>query len=152
MKFRININPIASARARCKCVHGAPRLWTLPKQILWKRRFAISVRRFRKKTFSSAIQVDLKFVFKRPKKFFRKSDPNGLIPKTSKPDLDNLEKIVLDALDQDDWFTDDAIIVSLSSSKFYCERGGEPRIEVSIRPFDIFQNHQTKHTKMRQNP
>ena len=52
----------------------------------------------------------------------------GLIRPTKKPDLDNVIKSILDALNKVAYH-DDTQIVSLSVEKFY---SGSPRVEVSI--------------------
>lgn len=52
----------------------------------------------------------------------------GLIRPTKKPDLDNVIKSILDALNKVAYH-DDTQIVSLSMEKFY---SGSPRVEVSI--------------------
>lgn len=52
---------------------------------------------------------------------------------TKRPDIDNLCKLVLDALNGTAW-RDDGVVMSLSASKVYAPDGEEPRTRVEIRP------------------
>jgi len=82
---------------------------------------------------SKNLEVKLKFYLPIPK-----SDPFGirnlklwnLIPANKKPDLDNLEKFILDVAN-DILYGDDALITSLSSKKYFSEN---PRTEIEIMP------------------
>lgn len=79
------------------------------------------------------VEARLTFVFPRPQRLFRKKDPTGRIPCGSKPDLDNLEKAVLDALVGCRFLDDDALVWDLHSQKFYCAvAGDEPCCEIVI--------------------
>jgi len=60
-----------------------------------------------------------------------KSYPKKMIHWTKKPDLDNMIKLVLDAMNNV-FFKDDSQIIELSSSKEYAE---VPRTEVIIETF-----------------
>jgi len=77
------------------------------------------------------IEVSMLFVLPRPQKLMRKADPDGLLPASGRPDVDNLVKAVMDALKA--WWADDARVVSLRARKAYAERDGGPRVEVAIR-------------------
>lgn len=72
--------------------------------------------------FDSAISVELNFYFQPPKNrhepFFH----------TTKPDLDNLQKFVLDAI-KDILIADDKLICSITAHKKYDK---EPRTEIVI--------------------
>ena len=52
-------------------------------------------------------------------------------PHTSKPDLDNIAKIILDALNGVA-FPDDAMVTYTSAKKCYCHEGEQPRVEVTL--------------------
>lgn len=52
-------------------------------------------------------------------------------PHTSKPDLDNIAKIILDALNGVA-FPDDAMVTYTSAKKCYCNEGEQPRVEVTL--------------------
>ena len=67
----------------------------------------------------------------RPKKFFRQKDPDGPIHCTSKPDLDNIVKLIEDAMNKY-VYRDDAQVCYVTLGKFYCEKSGRPRTAISI--------------------
>ena len=75
-------------------------------------------------TSSTPFRVDVDFFLKRPKRLFRKADPYGPVYAPKKPDKDNLEKVVLDALVGANMFLDDAQVVSGLVQKFYHEKDG----------------------------
>jgi Holliday junction resolvase RusA-like endonuclease len=87
--------------------------------------------------FTGPIYVEFEFYIKRPKNLFRKIDPDGPIPHTKKPDLDNLIKLVKDAANKIIW-SDDAIICDMRPKKFYCSKTGKPR--TIIRVYQCYEN------------
>ncbi|MDD5764657.1 MAG: RusA family crossover junction endodeoxyribonuclease [Candidatus Marinimicrobia bacterium] len=77
------------------------------------------------------LSISCKFYFPIPKsisKVKRQSMMADCFPVTTRPDLDNLEKFVLDSL-SGIYFKDDSQIFALSSSKFYSVT---PRTEIEI--------------------
>ena len=68
------------------------------------------------------LAIVLRFYFKRPRRLWGDEHSIEAIPYTAKPDLDNLEKPVLDALTAAQWWRDDAQIVRLQSSKHYAPK------------------------------
>lgn len=64
------------------------------------------------------------------KKRVREIEENGLRP-TCKPDLDNIQKVILDALNRAA-YKDDAQVVKVSCEKKYAQNGAE-RVVVTIR-------------------
>jgi len=76
--------------------------------------------------------VSVVFLFARPKRLLRKSDPTERIPHTAKPDRDNLDKAVLDVLTQVGFFADDALVYDGRISKFYCAKDEAPGAEIEI--------------------
>lgn len=69
------------------------------------------------KKLQGALKVDLKFYFKKPKDFEKRKSKYC----TKRPDLDNLEKAVLDALNEVA-FDDDAQIVEVHKIKDYGDK------------------------------
>ena len=80
------------------------------------------------------MQVDIRFFFSRPKSHYGTGSKanilkaNAPVWHTSKPDPDNLMKLVLDAMNSIFW-SDDALISRSSVEKLYDER---PRTEITI--------------------
>lgn len=82
--------------------------------------------------FRGPISLDLFFVLPRPKSLMTKTAPDGLIPHTKRPDLDNLVKGTQDGLSLAGFWADDSQIFAGNPAKFYSEKGGQARIAVSI--------------------
>tara|TARA_R110000824_G_scaffold13890_1_gene59751 strand:- start:49 stop:312 length:264 start_codon:yes stop_codon:yes gene_type:complete len=80
---------------------------------------------------SGAVSVGLTFWFPRPKALVWKTKPMLAEVKMTKPDLDNLAKGVLDAL-QHHAFGDDSQVVELRLSKWIVRDGALPRTEITI--------------------
>jgi Holliday junction resolvase RusA-like endonuclease len=78
------------------------------------------------------VKLDLIFILPRPKRLMGTSDPDGWIPHPKRPDRDNLVKGTQDALSAAGFWLDDAQICDGRTAKYYAERGGSPRIIVSI--------------------
>lgn len=78
-----------------------------------------------------AVSVGLTFWFPRPQAMQWKTKPMLAEVKTTKPDLDNLAKGVLDAL-QNHAFGDDSRVCELRLSKWIVRDGALPRTEITI--------------------
>jgi len=74
----------------------------------------------------SPLRVRVVFFMPRPKALCRKKDPNKPILCPKKPDRDNLDKAVLDALTDDGWFKDDSIVCLGGVEKFYHAKNRSP--------------------------
>jgi Holliday junction resolvase RusA-like endonuclease len=74
---------------------------------------------------------------------YRKSEPKRVvragreIPHTSRPDLDNLEKNLLDVLTRLHFWTDDSRVFSKSTAKFW---GPEPYLAIALKTEDELYN------------
>jgi Holliday junction resolvase RusA-like endonuclease len=78
-----------------------------------------------------ALQLDVLFVLKRPSSGISKRLVDT-VWHTKRPDRDNLEKAVMDALKH--FWRDDAQVCVGRTAKVYAEPGGIPRVEIRIRP------------------
>ncbi len=87
-----------------------------------------------KQLFTTPLKVDLEFYFARPKSHYRSGKNSHLLKDncsewhTSRPDCDNLQKLVYDALNKVFW-KDDSIICHISVIKKYSDT---PRTEINI--------------------
>lgn len=77
------------------------------------------------------LSIEIVAVWPRPKNKFWKTKPTPRIPKDTKPDVDNVCKAVLDALNKQ-LFGDDAQIVKATVSKFYAAGSEQPATWVVI--------------------
>ena len=83
------------------------------------------------------LYINIKFYMKRPKSHYRTGRYEGLVkekwqnlPMDKKPDIDNLIKFVLDALQgQNAYFVDDSQVVRILVEKIYSDN---PRTEIMI--------------------
>ena len=88
--------------------------------------------------YENAIRVDLDFYFQRPKSHYRTGKFSHLLrddaPKyhIKKPDKDNLEKAVTDAMTDAGLIKDDCIIVGGETWKSYACEGDEEGCSISI--------------------
>ena len=91
-----------------------------------------------KQPFTGPVSVTLRFWFQRPKAHFdskghiKPSAPNC---KTSKPDLDNLAKAVMDAATNAGVLRDDAQVVNLTITKRYDDAA--PGCDVTIEEVEL---------------
>ena len=81
----------------------------------------------------SLLEIDLKFVMKRPKSKFRKKDPDQRYPHIKKPDIDNLIKGVLDCIQIANIISDDSIVWRVSAQKEVASKGESPCIVIHIK-------------------
>lgn len=81
--------------------------------------------------WTGPVELWITFFFPRPARLSRQKDPDGPIPHTSKPDRDNCEKAVLDAL-KGLFFLDDSQVCAGEVRKYYHEKNGHPRAEIEI--------------------
>lgn len=126
--LRFHMDPVAKQRPR----FGKGRTYT-PKETrkaeaIIKGIASRSLRGF--KPYDEPIQVDWRFVLPRPKK------PKFSYP-ACKPDLDNLVKLVSDALNGIAW-VDDSRIVQQSELKMYGSGSTPIGIHVIVKPFEMF--------------
>ena len=77
-----------------------------------------------------AVHVSLNIVFKRPKYMQHHKYPDGLVLHTKRPDLDNVIKAVLDALNS--VLNDDAQVAKITATKYYAEKFSTPRTEITV--------------------
>jgi Holliday junction resolvase RusA-like endonuclease len=88
--------------------------------------------------FLNPLYVKIDFYFSRPKSHYRTGKnshelkDNAPLHHTSKPDVDNLAKFVMDAMNKIYW-KDDSFISSCHITKYYSRN---PRTEIEIFPID----------------
>lgn len=81
------------------------------------------------------LQVGIVFVYPHTKESKKLADKTGadVVVKSTRPDLDNLSKSVLDCLVDSGWIKDDGLIVELILRKGHGER---PMVIVDITPYN----------------
>ena len=82
--------------------------------------------------FTGALYMDVTFVVRRPQALMGKKHPPGRIPHLKRPDIDNLQKGLQDALKA--FWVVDSQIADLHLTKWYAAKNEEPSIRVRIQP------------------
>lgn len=82
--------------------------------------------------------VEIIYYMPRPKSHFGTGKNSGVLKETApiscgkKPDLDNLNKASFDALNDIDFWRDDALVVEMWAAKRYCGKGQRPGCEIRV--------------------
>lgn len=76
----------------------------------------------------------------------RKREPRPMIRKDTKPDIDNVAKIVMDAL-EGIAFSNDGQVSDLTARKRHAQQGGQARVEVSVRSVPLGCVHDPMHSE-----
>jgi len=74
------------------------------------------------------LRLQLVFVHKRPQRIKH----TQRVPKTTKPDIDNLIKMVMDALTKSGIWLDDNIVTEVAASDWYANEYEQPHVMYSI--------------------
>jgi len=82
------------------------------------------------------VKVSVKAIKTRPQRLRRRTDPQGLTWRTTKPDADNVLKIVLDSLETAGIVTGDQQVALVECRSLYAEKDGHPRVEVTIETLE----------------
>lgn len=128
------IEPVPKGRPRFRVFNGRVSTFTPRKTRVYESDIAEMYVNQRGKKYDAGVPLEVLVNFympipKRASKIMRSHMQNGYIKHTKKPDVDNLTKALLDALNGIA-FADDAQIVRLSAQKMY---GEVPRIELLIK-------------------
>jgi Holliday junction resolvase RusA-like endonuclease len=124
ISFQVKGQPIPKARARTIRKGGKTWSFTPKKVTKWEQKIHEEAKKHFPEPLDGPLALTLIFYMKRPKS--RRKDTYV----STTPDLDNLEKAVLDGL-SDVAYTDDRLVVAKNSIKRYVITG-EPRIDVTI--------------------
>jgi Holliday junction resolvase RusA-like endonuclease len=99
----------------------------------WKGDIAIASAKSKPdRPLSGPVRVDITWLLPRPKRLMRRVDPEGEMPCTAKPDRDNLDKAVLDAMTRLGWWADDAQVYAGYIEKLYHAKSGRPGARVKV--------------------
>ena len=134
---RIVVPIVPKAKARARASSRGGRVHKDPKTAAWERRFAYMVNaQAPAEPMEGPLRLVVAFVMPRPKRLYRKKDPDGLVWTIAKPDASNMLKAIEDALEPT-WYRDDCQLVQVEAFKYYCEKAGSPRVEFWLTEIDI---------------
>ena len=126
---KIDITPVAKARPRVTMVGGRARAYTPKKSADYERHIA---REWAHERQSAAVRLDIVFGMPIPQSWSKKQQDaaaSGLTLPSKKPDIDNLIKAVMDALNGVA-YDDDNQVIELSAKKVYAP---EPYVAIWLR-------------------
>ncbi len=139
-EMRMDIEPVPKQRPRCAKFGG---VFTPKKTADFEKAVAKSARECMGSRLptSEAISLRVEFLLKTPKskngKALKKAElveyAAGNVPHDSKPDLDNLLKSVLDALNEIVYYDDSQVISFDKCLKRYAKTGEVPGFKISLR-------------------
>jgi Holliday junction resolvase RusA-like endonuclease len=78
------------------------------------------------------VRLDIEYIHKRPNRLNRKKDPDSRIWKTTKPDIDNLNKMVMDILTRAGTMADDNLVTEINSTQYYAGKLEQHKTTIKI--------------------
>ncbi len=129
--------PIGKGRPRATKMGNHVRLYTPKRTADWERSSALIMKNeWRSAPLDNICSVSIIAVFPRPKRLLRKKDPEHRLWHSSKPDIDNVCKSVLDSLVMAGVIRDDTQVVFLSATSVYASKDEGPCVEVRLSSID----------------
>lgn len=127
VSFNVTGEPVPKARPRV--VRRGGRTWSYtPKRVTkWENEVREEAKKHFTAPFKGPVALIIGFYLSRPKS--RRKD--NYAPVT--PDLDNLEKSILDGLNEVA-YEDDKLVVVKSAAKFYVRYGEKPHVNITVTP------------------
>jgi Holliday junction resolvase RusA-like endonuclease len=103
---------------------GKARVYDAGTAEAWKSDIAVAARsQLADKRIDGPVRLCISFYMPRPLALEKKSSPSENIPHIKKPDIDNVEKAVLDALTGIGAWVDDSQVCEKYTTKYYVEKG-----------------------------
>jgi len=129
ISFHVDDQPCGQPRARARYGKGPKGVYNPPGPAReWRKIVEIAAKPHRpSKPLGGAVYLSLLFAFKRPKSHYRTGRFAHLLKKSApedhiqKPDLDNLEKLVMDCLKRVQFYRDDSQINKKKTKKQWTE-------------------------------
>lgn len=140
IKVYVPAVPVAQPRAKATSINGSARMYTPVKTSTGKThpiaafKAAVQLAYWQQTSlnpFDGPVRMDCVFILPRPKSMMRKKDPECRIAHTKKPDRDNLDKAVMDALTGIAW-RDDCQVHAGEVQKWYASKTEQPHVELRI--------------------
>lgn len=135
----LNMKPMACPRPRAVGFAGHARAYMPESYRKWKERAKLFIRQqYKGPKLDMPLHIIVTVVYQRPVRLMRKKDPAERILKTTKPDLDNVLKSVLDALEQAGVMENDSQVVGIMAWKFYGKKISDKKSERNSIKIDIY--------------
>ena len=123
LKFKVDYKPTPLKRPRLTRIGGRPVIYDASKKEK-KAWLALAAKFKPDKPFTGPLCMHVEFYFPRPKNHYRTGKYNGILKDSAPhihsnmPDIDNLSKFILDAMNEA-FYDDDRQVVELNSHKEY---------------------------------
>ena len=131
--FRVFGDPKGQPRPKAARHGGFTRVYDPGTANSWKEAVVIAARPHAPpEPLRSCIRFEIDLYLARPASRCRKRDPDGPIWAPKKPDSDNAEKAIWDALVQAGFLADDAFICHNETRKMYTAKNGAPGALITI--------------------
>jgi Holliday junction resolvase RusA-like endonuclease len=127
VSFEVEGDPVPKARPRTVRKGGRTWSYTPKKVTVWEKQIREEAEKHFDEPFECPVALTLSFYLNRPKS---RRKENYVV---TTPDLDNLEKAMLDGLNEVA-YADDKLVVVKSSAKMYVRPGEAPRVSVVVSP------------------
>lgn len=134
IRFTVPAVPVAQPRPRAVSMNGSARVFGAPKSHpvhAFKATCRMACEDIVNVPLEGPLAIVLAFILPRPK--LPKKLGTHRLPHTKRPDFDNLEKSVVDALTGRAW-KDDAQLCDVRTTKWIAAADEAPHVEVCIRP------------------
>lgn len=129
--------PIGKGRPRAAKMGSHVRLYTPKRTADWERSSALIMKnQWQSAPLDNICSVSIIAVFPRPKRLLRKKDPEHRLWHSSKPDIDNVCKSVLDSMVMAGVIRDDTQVVILTARSVYASKSEGPCVEVRLSSID----------------
>ncbi len=134
IKFRVPAVPVAQPRARVATVGGRAKVYEVTKHPVAA--FKATVRLafetvYQGEPLQGPLRCDISFIMPRPQAMIWKKRPMPRVPHDKKPDRDNLDKSVMDALKGLAW-NDDAQVAQGFLAKWIAAGDEQPHVTIVI--------------------
>lgn len=133
VKFEIPGEPVAQGRPRVSTINGSPRLYDAPKSASYKGVVALFAKHAMRgrDPIDSAVRMEITVLKTVPRSWSKKKTAaalSGEVKPTTRPDVDNYTKAILDGINGI-VFIDDCQVTHLTVSKQYAQ---QPSVVVTV--------------------
>lgn len=131
--FRVYGDPKGQPRPKAARHGGFTRVYDPGTANSWKEAVVIAARPHApSEPLAGHLSVRIEMWLARPQSMSRKKDPDGAVWAPKKPDNDNVEKAIWDALVGMGFIADDAMIVHNETRKKYHPKGAAPGARITV--------------------
>lgn len=149
ISFFVTGEPRGQPRPRAFVFRGQARIYNPAQAESWKTCISAAAQpHIPTQPFTGPICLELTFYFPRPKSHFGTGKnalhlkPNAPTWHTQKPDRDNAEKAVMDAMTLLGFWTDDCQVCSGEPKKIWCPPGMKPGCQITLVPLEERQENE----------